>query len=146
MRSLTANRHASRGQALVELGIIILVLVGLGMGIVEFGRMFMIVNVITHAARDGARAAAATPPSGRGSGGTISNMGAIQTQVLNQIATVTPSGGFSVTVAQPSAGSTGGIPMVTVSVSGAVPYVVLPGLAGSNLSIARTVSFRDEGR
>ena len=44
-----------RGQALAEMGFVILLFVVLTLGIIDFGRMFMVLNVITHAARDGAR-------------------------------------------------------------------------------------------
>ena len=71
-----------RGQALVEMGIVVVLLVTLVMGTIEFGRAWMIVNMITHAARDGARIG-----GGRGepdAGGAITNTSAIQTQVLDR--------------------------------------------------------------
>ena len=43
------------GQGLVELGIIMVLLLALTMGVVQFGHAFMVANMITHAARDGAR-------------------------------------------------------------------------------------------
>src|SRR5205823_1524085 len=58
-------RRGRRGQALAELGIIIVLLVFLVMGIIEFGRAWMIGNMITQAARHGARAAAVLPLSKR---------------------------------------------------------------------------------
>jgi hypothetical protein len=52
---------------------------------------------------------------------------------------------LTVTVTQTT---TGGIPMVDVTITGSVPYLFAPLLFGSNsgLSINRKVTFRDEGR
>ena len=132
-----------RGQALAETGIVIVLFVSLVMGTIEFGRAWMIANMITHAARDGARIAAVVPATGRSSNGTISSTSAIQTQVLNEISNVMPSSGFTVNVTQPSPG---GIPMVQVQVTGTVPYLfnLLPGT--TSFAVNRTVTFRDEGR
>ena len=143
---MTRRRRGIRGQALVELAMAVLLLITLGMGIVEFGRILMIANLVTHAARDGARAAAATPSSGRNASGFITSTAAIETRVRDHIANVADPGPFTITVTQPAPGGTGGIPMVTVQVTGDVPFVALPNLVGTNLSISRSVSFRDEGR
>src|SRR6185503_21194028 len=82
-------RHArnirSRGQALAELGIVIVLFVFLGLGIIEFGRAWMIINIAKHAARDGARAAAALPTGSRDANGFITNWAGIETAVENQI-------------------------------------------------------------
>lgn len=57
----TMNRMHSKGQALVEMAIILPLLMLLVMGIFEFGRAMYIKNTLTHAARAGARAAVVTP-------------------------------------------------------------------------------------
>jgi Flp pilus assembly protein TadG len=144
--SQARGKYTDRGQALAELGIIIVLVLMLAMGIIEFGRMLMIANVITHAARDGARAAAVLPSSSRDSSGMITNTSAIQSRVISHISNAVNTSGFSVNVSQPAASSTGGIPMVTVQVTGSVPYVALFNLVGSSLNIDRSVTFRDEGR
>jgi Flp pilus assembly protein TadG len=133
---------------LAELGMTIVLFMLLSLGIVEFGRILMIVNVVTHAARDGARSAAVVPASGR-IAGTIQNWSGIEAQVTNQIANVTTVG-FTVTHGQPT---DGGIPMVEVTVTatgGGVPYLfapfLFPGLGSNTLPVTRTVRFRDEGR
>jgi Flp pilus assembly protein TadG len=132
-----------RGQALAETGIVIALFVSLVMGTIEFGRAWMIANMITHATRDGARMAAVTPATSRNSTGVISSTSAIQTQVLNEISNVMSSSGFTVNVTQPTLS---GIPMVQVQVTGSVPYLFnLPGV-GTSFSVSRTVTFRDEGR
>ncbi len=129
------------GQALIETAMIVVLFVTLTMGVIEFGRAWMIGNMITHAARDGARAAAVTPNAGRGTGGTLTNTAAIQTNVLNSIRNAIPTTGFNVTVAQPTVG---GIPMVQVTVTATVPYLF--NLVGGSFTVNRAVTFRDEGR
>ena len=94
---MTGDR-GRRGQALAELGIIIVLLVFLVMGIIEFGRAWMIVNMITQAARHGARAAAVLPLSKRNATThVITDSSAIVTQVQNQIQNVY-AGALDVTV------------------------------------------------
>jgi Flp pilus assembly protein TadG len=132
-------RRGQRGQALVEMGMVVALFVALVMGTIEFGRAWMIANMITHAARDGARTGAAA--QGRGTGGTITNTSSIQTQVLDQIRNVTPTTGLTVSVTQPTISS---IPMVQVQVTGTVPYVF--NLVGTSFTVDRTATFRDEGR
>lgn len=65
MRSSKMNvemsRMHSKGQALVEMAIIIPLLMLLVMGIFEFGRAMYIKNTLTQAARSGARTAVVTP-------------------------------------------------------------------------------------
>jgi Flp pilus assembly protein TadG len=51
------NLMNGKGQALVELALVIFLLLLLVMGIVEFGRAMYVKNTLTHAARAGARAA-----------------------------------------------------------------------------------------
>jgi len=133
------ERRAQRGQALVEMGMVVGLFVALVMGTIEFGRAFMIANMITHAARDGARIAATA--QGRGTGGTLTNAASIKTQVLNDISNVTPTTGLTVGVTQPTIS---GIPMVQVRVTGTVPYLFR--LVGPSFTVDRTATFRDEGR
>jgi Flp pilus assembly protein TadG len=132
---------ARSGQSLIELGIVIVILVTLAMGMLEFGRAWMIANMITHAASDGARMAAITPSTSRNSSGIITDTAPIQSQVLAEIANVTPTAGFTVSVSQPT---TNGIPLAQVRVDASVPYLFR--LVGSSFTVARSVTFRDEGR
>jgi Flp pilus assembly protein TadG len=128
------------------MGIVVVLFVFLVMGIIEFGRAWMIANMITHATRDGARAASVVPPENR-TGGLInaSAKTAIGDLVKSQIGNVMSSSGFAVDVTQNAIGST--IPTVTVTVTGNVNwlYRLVPGM-GANFAVARTVTFRDEGR
>lgn len=129
-----------RGQAMVEMGLAILLLVTLTMGILELGRTWMVINMITHAARDGARAAAVMPASNRNDEGFIVDTSAIETLVANQIAEVGIDS-LSVDVTYPD---TGGTPMVAVTVSGNVGFLF--NLLAESFAVDRTVTFRDEGR
>ena len=51
------QRRDQRGQELTELGITIL-LMSVALGVIQFGSAWMVLNMVTHAARDGARVAA----------------------------------------------------------------------------------------
>lgn len=53
----------TRGQSLVEFALVVPVLMIILIAIVEFGRLWMTVNVLTSAAREGVRIAAITAPS-----------------------------------------------------------------------------------
>jgi Flp pilus assembly protein TadG len=126
--------------------------------VVTFGHAFMVANMITHAARDGARLAATWPTRGACQRLDNTNTDAIQTTVKNEIATVTGTT-FTVDVTQnpvqPSGPpcTTSTTPLVVVTVTGCVPYVfpILPAGLGVNcngrkgFNVNRTVSFHDEG-
>jgi Flp pilus assembly protein TadG len=136
-------RRSERGQALVETGIVVVMLVTLVMGTIEFGRAWMISNMITHAARDGARLAATWPTR---TSGAISSTDktTIQNQVQTEMANVLGSPtGLTATVSQTTAAS---IPTVQVRVNGSVSYLfhLLPGM--STFAVDKTVTFRDEGQ
>jgi Flp pilus assembly protein TadG len=154
IRSMTGRR----GQALVEAGITIVLFMTIALGLLTFGHAFMVANMITHAARDGARVAATWPT--RGSCGALSGTAPIVSAVQAKIATVT-GGTFNVTLSQtpapPGAAPCGApaTPLVNVNVQGCVPWVfpILPfnfGTAcaggGVGFGVNRTVSFLDEAR
>ena len=52
------QRRNQRGQELAELGITIVLLLIVALGVLQFGSAWMVLNMVTHAARDGARVAA----------------------------------------------------------------------------------------
>ena len=150
--------HNQQGQAIVETALVIVLFLALTAGVIQFGYAFMVANMITHAARDGARLAASW--QGRGGCGQLTNTTTIQTEVQNRIAAVT-SQTFTVTVSQnpsvgstsPPCGSAGATPTVTVNVNGCVPYVFnLLGLGNctsggaSGFSVNRNATFADELR
>lgn len=67
------NSFGSKGQALVEFAIILLPLVLLVFGMIEFGRYLYLKNSVTNAAREGARLAAVTNPWNNGSAQVVSD-------------------------------------------------------------------------
>ena len=134
-----AKRHDARGQALTEMAFVIVLFVTLVMGLMEFGRAWMIANMITHAAVDGARAAAKFVD--RNPDCTIQDTSGVESLVRDQIAAVMDTATISgVTVTQ---SVQSGIPVVQVQVTGSVPYIF--NLVSSEFPVARTVTFRDEG-
>lgn len=135
----------SRGQALAEMGIVIVLFVFLGLGIIEFGRAWMIINMVTHAARDGARAAAALPQSSRDGDGYVTEWGPIETSVVNQIEQNT---GQTMTATGIANADSGGVPMLALRVEGQVDWLFFhtPLGFGPSFDVSRIVTFRDEGR
>ena len=135
-------RRSDRGQALVETGIIIVLFVTLVMGTIEFGRAWLVSNMVTHAARDGARVAATWPTR---TGGTISSTDktTIQNQVQTQLTNTLGPTGLTATITQTVVGT---VPTVQLRVNGSIPYLfrLVPGV--STFAVDRTVTFRDEGR
>jgi Flp pilus assembly protein TadG len=135
-----------RGQGLVEMGIVVLLMVTLAMGIVEFGRILLILNMVTNATRDAARAAAAMGRFDRSSANAhlcTNPMNAIKDMVVNQMngyITITRS---NVTVEYPTPAA-GAVQTVLVRTNVNVPYIALFNLVGHSLPVNRTVTFRDE--
>jgi len=160
------QRRNQRGQSLVEAGLTIGLLVVMVLGIIEFGYVFFALSMVTNAARDGARAAAAL--QNRGTCGGISDSSSIQPIVRNQLAgivtvdggstcsngvcveqCVTTSGGSETCGAPPANNrpvyTATDIPTVKVTVAGHIPFLF--GLLGPTaFNFSRAVTFRDEGR
>lgn len=133
-----------RGQALAETAIIVTLLLMLVMGIVEFGRAFMVSNMIVHAARDGARFAAVAPVSSRDDAGMITNTTSIKNHVRSAIASVVGASTAQALTVNVTQGA-GPPPIVTVQVTGSVPFII--NWAGMvSFPVNRSVTFRDEGR
>ncbi len=168
--TMARHRRRQRGQALAETGLVIGLLVLMTLGIIEFGYVFFALNMVTNAARDGARAAAAL--QNRGTSGQIANTSSIPPLVraqLNGIVTTDGNGacngcGAGVCVDQCTSTAGGAItcgaipspcqplnatdiPVVRVTVAGHIPYLF--GLLSSNaagFNYCRSSTFRDEGR
>jgi Flp pilus assembly protein TadG len=136
------KRTPERGQALAETGIVLLLLVSLGMAIVDFGRMLMLVNMVTSATRDAARVASAVPRVDRAANGDLCNQGPIQNIVINQLQNV----GLTVTTGEVSIARSpaSNPPTITVTTTVAIPWIALFNFVGSSLSVNREVTFRDE--
>jgi Flp pilus assembly protein TadG len=161
MNAMSESVRRKRGQALVETGLVVTLLILLSLGIVQFGYAFMQLNMITNAARDGARAAAALANRDvcgcLQPGDQTANTGSIATLVRNQVGNVMNATSLNITVTQnPSPCQSGGCPCggacrtpvagviatVDVNVSGTVPYIFQ--FVGNGYSLNRTVRFRDE--
>lgn len=139
-----------RGQAMVEAGITISLFVILTMGIIEFGRAWMVGNMITQAAREGGRVAAVVPPGNRTAGIiNAATQTTIATQVKNQISNVldsTTANAFTVNVTQQANVGGTGVNEVQVQVTGTVPYIFNLPFVGTSFNVDRRVTFRDEVR
>jgi Flp pilus assembly protein TadG len=128
----TSNKNAIRqkGQALVEFALVIPILIVIILAITEFGRVWMTMNVLTGAAREGARAAAVNEL-----GTTFANNAA------QNVMTAAGMTGTSVTVSGPNAANE-----MTVTVQ--MDYTVLtgtivPGLSGT-FQLTRSATMRWE--
>ena len=145
-----------RGQGLAELGLTVALFTCLCMGVMEIGRTWLILNMITQAAREGARIGALVSAANRGTGTSLglfdttaktSITNAVKSEIGGVLDATTISG-LTITVSQSP--STGGvvapptIPTVTVSVSGNVSYMF--NILATQFAVNRSVSFRDEGR
>jgi len=124
------------GQSLVELAIIIVLLVTITIGAVEFGYDFFLLHMITQATSASARAASVLGVANRSICGCILDSTSVDTFARSQI----PS--CANTLPCPTLAS---IPKVSVTVSGSFPSIF--GLLGSTtINFTRTGTFRDEGR
>lgn len=120
-----------RGQSLVEFALLLPILVIIVFSAVEFGRLWMTMNVLTGAAREGARVASVTAPNA-----------ALVQNAANSVLSAVNISGATVTVVGPDAANA-----VTVTVR--INYSVLtgtivPGLTGS-FQLTRSASMRWEG-
>jgi hypothetical protein len=163
------TRRSRRGQALVETALVVVPLVLLALGTIQFGYSFMQLNMITNAARDGARQAAAFPQR-NGCGclrpADVSLITDATTgTVLREIRNVMDTTGFSVNVQQLTGGAvtplcSGGCPCtsvpctpvgsspptVRVTVTGDVQYLFRLSTSGTGFHVNKVVEFRDELR
>ena len=144
-RSRASVVRSQRGQALVETGIVILILVFFLFAIVEFGRAFMVSNVVTNAARIGARLASIAPPAQRDGNGILvaSYEQVVEQAVIDEVSALDPSFGAGITV---EINQLDGPPeTVQVNVSGTLP-ALFNYRSTANFSIDRSVTFPDQGR
>lgn len=142
-RGSRGRMAAQRGQSLAETAIGLAVVTLLLLGILEFGRAFMISNAITNAARVGARAVAMEPATNRNSSGIVLNTTNIVNSVKEEIANTVGqpvANAVTVQVSQPSTL----VARARVTVTGQIPYMF--NLVGSSFTVNRTVTYRDQGR
>ena len=122
---------SEKAQSLVEFALILPIFALMLFGMIEMGRLWMTVNVMTGAAREGARVAAVTAP----------DAGRVQSAANNVLAG-SNLGGATVSVSGPNGASE-----VTVTVS--LTYTTLsgtliPGIPGS-LNLTRSTTMHWEG-
>jgi Flp pilus assembly protein TadG len=132
MKKLRRNLvHQRKGQAIVEFALIITVLSMIVFGVMEWGRLWMTMNALTSAAREGVRVAAVTSPDQARVNAAVQN-------VLN----AANLSGVSISTTGPNDDNE-----VRVTVQMDYPILtgsVVPGLNGS-IHITRTSVMRWEG-
>ena len=132
----------SRGQALTEAALVIVLLVLLSMGIIEFGYAFARMNMIVHAARDGARFGATLNPAMRTAQGCLTGAGtsAIQAHVTSELTAM----GFTASGITVNQGCEGTVPTIRVTIAGTLNYVF--NIIGGSVAVNRSATFEDEIR
>jgi Flp pilus assembly protein TadG len=119
------------GQSLVEFALVIPIFILVFFAIIEFGRLWETMNVMTGAAREGARIAAVTAPDASRS----------------RAAALTLLGGLTLTNLSISVSGPGGANQVTVTVSGVytpLTNAIIPGLIGP-IPLSRSSTMHWEG-
>ena len=107
------NFKNNKGAALLELALTLLLLLTIVFGIFEYGRVMYITNTLNHAAREGARRAAVTPPPIDINETVENSIPFDKDGIAITTSTSTPASGESVTVTVvlPFQGLTGLVPV-----------------------------------
>jgi Flp pilus assembly protein TadG len=126
-----AVRKRRRGAAAVEFAVVLPVFVILVFGMIEYGRMVMVQQVITNASREGARKAVLD-------GATTSS---VQTAVTSYLTSAKVNGGSAAVSPNPTSAAAGDPITVTVSIPfSAVSWLPSPMyLGGKTLSASTTM-------
>jgi Flp pilus assembly protein TadG len=115
------NRKQQRGATIVEAAVTTLLLFTMLFGILEFGRAYNIKQMLTNAAREGARYSIAPYPGVS----TLPSSGAVTSHVQTFLATGNINGA-TIAVNQTQSGTTvNGVPMVATQVDVTAPYKFL---------------------
>lgn len=130
MKTLFKKNKSASGQSVVEFALVLPFLLIVLMGIIEFGRLWEMANLLTSAAREGARVAAVTGPD------------------LNQVRTAAQNilNARNVTGATITASGPNGARQVTVTVQitySPITRSFIPGLG--NIQISRSTTMLWEG-
>jgi len=141
-RSVRKDRR-NRGQAMIEMGFVVVLLTFLAIGIVEVGYAFARTNMIVHAARDGARFGATLDTSMRVAN-TGCFTGAGTSAIHDHVQSTLDAIGFNANSISVSQMCSGVVPIVTVTIQG--PLHFLFDLIGDHVNVNRAVTFEDEGR
>jgi Flp pilus assembly protein TadG len=131
MKRLRKPTKHCDGQALVEFALLVPLLIIIVLGIVEFGRIWMTMQVLSSAAREGARVAAVTAPT----------VGLVEDAVEN----VLTAAGYSepsITVLGPS--SEGEVTVTVQIVYTVITGSIVPGLSGT-MTLSRSAVMHWEG-
>ena len=119
------------GQSVVEFALVLPIFILLLMGMIEFGRIWMTMNVLSSASREGARIAAVTGPDASRVTNTVQN--ALSAANL-------PSGIVSINGPNANSEVTVTVRITYTSITGGV----VPGLA-SPMQLTRSTTMRWEG-
>jgi Flp pilus assembly protein TadG len=127
------------------MALVVLLLVTLIFGMIDFGRVLMIANMVTHATRDGARMASVMDRCDSTGNLGPTNLANVETAITTLLGDV----GVDDAMIEVNSGvAVGGMETVQVITSVEVNYQFLSffvPLIGDSLSIVRTVTFREEG-
>jgi Flp pilus assembly protein TadG len=121
MTAFTRQCRRSRGQALVEFALILPVLMLLLLGIIEFGRAWNVKQVLTDAAREGARLSVVGDPS-------VTQQSQVDTRI-KQVVSRAGIDSTQVTITYPDGFRTGTGNITTVQLSLPFRFVALHRLA-----------------
>jgi Flp pilus assembly protein TadG len=142
-------RKQRRGAAVVEFAVVAPVLFVLVFGIIEYGRMVMVQQVLTNASREGARVGVLDPPAGQTSlpivTSTINNyLTAAGISGATVTAYISADSGSSWSVADPSAALYGQMVKIKISVPfTSVSWLPTPIWLGGKTLQASTVMRRE---
>ena len=147
-RATPTSRARQRGQGLAEAGIVIVLMVVLMTAIMDFGRMLLLLNMITNATREAARAAAVVNSSGRCQSNGHLTM-ASQTNLKSMVTTQLANTGIAAADVQVQfdESTTNGVPVVSVTTAVPIRWSIMGPLmrrSGEQLNTSRTVTFRNE--
>lgn len=130
------GKPAPRGQAIVETTLIIIILLMLVLGVVEYGWVMWVTNAVTSAAREGARVAAVTEDLASNTGDVVTRA----QQVLTNAQLTAPA---TVTI-NPVSPNRGDMVAVTVQLT-YTPITGAPALINLNtFAVRRTTTMRYE--
>jgi len=129
--SLANFGKRQEGQSVVEFALVLPIFILLLMGIIEFGRIWMTMNVLSSASREGARIAAVTGPDASRVNNTVQSALSSASLPSGTVSINGPNGNSEVTVT---------VQITYTSITGGI----IPGLANP-MQLARSTTMRWEG-
>lgn len=132
----TVPKRRERGQGLVEFAVIFPILVLILMAIFDLSLLYLTINTVEHASREGARMAV-----------KLEDLTTNDTRVLNQVDLLIPDTGqytgFS-TITNTAVGNCSTTDQVTVTVSGAYDFIALNIIGFTQLNLSFPTDMRYE--